>query len=347
MTRASGIKIGQTEIVVLTGAGASQPLKKPLMNSFMDLLEEELHEEARKVLARIYETYKLPDGEKGRDLEVVLEALTRYEEHIKLYETDLNFIQFVGRAANFNTFKSYVELIRETAIQLIFDHYGSVDADDSVALYSPFIETLLYKQGTQFLPIFTTNYDPAVETYAEQVGIKLVDGFTTGRRLVWKPDLFNEVGPERGQAIALFKLHGSTNWYYQDGEIVVYNGLSSPVVPGCENMILYPAQIKPELIEREPFKTLYFYFEQYLTSAKITIIVGHSLRDKVLVETIRRAVRKNRQLSLIVINKKFSKHEKETLDFIGKRQIGLIEAPFEKGSDAKYLIALRKKLSIL
>lgn len=329
--------------MILTGAGASMPLGLNSMVSFMDSLEAQFADdgEARETLDRIYQTYERQGWPNGRDLEAVLERLNCYEDYVKLKESDVNLSSFVGRTGNFERFKDIIRRIRQITIKHIHDHYGSVKADEAFILFDPLMAFVAKAQNSPTITVFTTNYDDAIECYAHEAKFNLIDGFTNERNPLWKPELFTEPYSNDHKSIYLFKLHGSTNWYSKDGNIFALLPIRSPDVPDCTNVILYPAQVKPGLVQQEPFKSLYNLFRGYLLKTDVLLVIGHSLRDKVLIEAIVDGARENPGLSVVVINP--SKEIKSVMDQLGNIDKSIIEKPFGFES-SDYLKELNMKL---
>jgi hypothetical protein len=72
------------------------------------------------------------------------------------------------------------------------------------------------------LPVFTTNYDTAIEALADEArqDMDFIDGFSQssmGPR--WSADNYQtyRVRRKAGLDLVLFKLHGSSNWYRMPG----------------------------------------------------------------------------------------------------------------------------------
>src|SRR3989338_5578712 len=101
--------ICKSNIVLLTGAGASAPLGLRLMASFMDLLEEKMQKydmadqlDLKGFLGKIYESKAWSGMKLGRDLESVLERLEDYQKWISLVEIDRNLSKRISQYDQYN-----------------------------------------------------------------------------------------------------------------------------------------------------------------------------------------------------------------------------------------------------
>jgi hypothetical protein len=66
-----------------------------------------------------------------------------------------------------------------------------------------------------FTVVFTTNYDPSVEEMCGLNHMTIVDGFRHDedhRDYVWDRRVFEAFSRTGNPTVALFKIHGSTDW---------------------------------------------------------------------------------------------------------------------------------------
>lgn len=350
-TASSSKELGYgADIIVLTGAGASAPLGLKVMDSFMTLLEDIATPEETRILQNIYDQNKRDDGQPVRDLEIVLEALNSYKSHIDLQIHDSNLAQRVPQSSEFGKFAQEVQALDTKIKDLIFEHYGTIDPEKTRKLYEPLCE-LLNQQGR--VVFFTTNYDVAIEGYSHATGTRLVDGFTLrndGRR--WDPSVFlDPFGSASEDITVLHKLHGSIDWYRKKSDeptnIISHLGLSYRNVPNHDNMIVYPNQPKTDLLEDVPYSTLYAHLGGYVRSAKWLIIIGHSLRDKILRERIKEAAANNPNIRGIVLKKKFNGEFKKHLSELGILPFEIINGHFDAGKNPHYLQELKRILKLV
>lgn len=270
--------ITQNKCVVFLGAGASAPLGFAVMDTFMNELERRVGEanpEAHAMLGSIYQTYQTEDGSPGRDLEIVFSNLQRYKDFFALAQKDPNFSgplnQLVSQATTGGALVllgEFVEALDDTIRDLIFTHYGAEVSSDALPLYSPLFSSLCELFEQRVVPVFTTNYDAAIETYAELSQSPLEFGFRTDLvRSPWEPSRFHDYAPPSNEpGLVLFKLHGSVTWY-KDKRGVRYVQASSRELP-YENMVIYPGEAKTGMLE-EPYHTCYSYLRHCLYSAGV------------------------------------------------------------------------------
>lgn len=127
-------------------------------------------------------------------------------------------------------------------------------------------------------PVFTTNYDPALEYVATDRGVELHDNFVKkGQQQLWNP----EIEFPLGGALTLVKLHGSVTWYTDDNHFIekIESDTSiSPMGKYVERLVIVPTRFKD--IYAQHFFALYTEFLKALSGASTLVVVGHSLRDE-------------------------------------------------------------------
>ena len=170
--------------------------------------------------------------------------------------------------------------------------------DKACRAFNPFVQSV----ADIGCPIFSTNYDYALEHVAIEAGIAIEDNFRrVGPRQIWNPDIHFPTG----NALTLIKLHGSVTWYADDtGEIerIPHDTSINAVGRDVDQLIIFPTRFKD--IYEQHFFALYSHFLSVLSRAEVLIIAGHSLRDDYLRAAIIEQFRK-KALSLIVIDPKF------------------------------------------
>ena len=332
-----------TKFLVFTGAGASAPLGYALMRTFMDHLEASVSPDAQASLQGIYADHPFADGSLGRDLEVVLTAV---EERKRSFEFIRKFCDFdwPQELAQHNL---AVEEIHSAIRKLVFQHYGNPPNSDGVrSLFSPLFTTLSETLEQTFIPVFTTNYDPAIETFVDAAdGTEIEFGFAPGQaRRPWVPRRFHEYEPPNvGIGIVLFKLHGSVTWY-KDESGIRYVPLAQLDFPDNENMLIYPGEVKTDVYS-EPYRTSYAYLRHALSKANYAFVIGYSFRDDVLQTVFSDALLVNQTLQVVVINDSLDqKFKDEIASKLGKAPT-FVDHAFEMSDNPAYLQALKRLLS--
>jgi len=218
--------------------------------------------------------------------------------------------------------KGKVESLDTLLRNLIFGVYGK-DLDDRKLneLYSPLFEVIGRHFPQDFIPIFTTNYDTAIEAYAGRSDIHLETGFapTTTGGTIWKSLRFDQFRPRKSkQNIVLFKLHGSLAWHRKDNTIIS-TGLPIRDPSGYQSVVIYPTQTK-EFPDEEPFRTMYGFLKGCLIVAKLAIVIGYSFRDPGIRRIMDEALDRNPSLRFVLVCgpnvdrwKKFAPQKQKTI----------------------------------
>lgn len=172
---------------------------------------------------------------------------------------------------------------------------------------------VLNKEG---IPIFTTNYDFAIEEIAENHGIDIIDNFKTGRlnRKFWDHSLtsFNNKG------LLIVKLHGSVDWYTtkdrKDIEKLEQRVLKNRDGKRVDRVAIFPTRFKD--IYESYFFSLYLKLISMLDTSHTVIVIGHSLRDEYIRAALRECFRKP-TFNLIYLGPSYPK-ELSDLEVAGK-----------------------------
>lgn len=303
--------ITESPVVLFLGAGASVPLGKPVMKDFVSKLEVEITSENEASLLSVLITAR------GFDLEAIM---TDLETFISLnYVSTFVFDRVEATLEDADKLRS---LIRHSIIR----EYRTIDLAKAVDVYQPLFDTIFshIDPATHPLPIFTTNYDLAIEKFCQQQsGYDLVDGLDVDspREVFWNPQQFEsfrfhdlnlspifkayaEFMPKSPpRQIVLFKLHGSVNWMRlsETGKIVqslpMYDVVDSDEY---QNTIIYPAGNK--VATQEPYLTGYHYFSRCCEKAKLIIAVGYSFRDYDALASLLKARQVNENLMLAILS---------------------------------------------
>ena len=204
-----------------------------------------------------------------------------------------------------------------------------------IRVYDQLFEILKIKSSS--IDIFTTNYDLVIEkyydlltdayhlfgkkyNYVEKRDISYTDGFLfrvcigiivgTTTENVWGPKKYDEIiehvreKTQNAPLIRLFKLHGSIDQYYQNGEIVKKDTLfSTKTVGGIEpiDSMIYPMREKK--VYKDPFFELFTRLKTSLLSENICIVIGYSFGDGHIRNIFFDAVKRNPKIKILLWNK--------------------------------------------
>jgi hypothetical protein len=292
-------------VVILTGAGASVHLGKPTTAEFVGRVYAELalergHEEER-IWVNVLRSCRERWASDAVDVEMILEQLSGQVKALDRLGADYNLRE---GALSASRVYDYYKGLERRILALVVEEYCDVRATKAKGLYQPLFTGLAAQLSLRTLPVFTLNYDVAVERATSQLNVRLVDGV---RRAVpadnrWSAREFHGYAPRDDLAVVLFKLHGSTTWAWDRDDSLVELPFGTGKDPGkLRHAVLYPYLTQKDL-EKEPFKTGYAYLEACLARAEWLVIIGTSLRDQRLVEILQGAVVTNPSLAVALVD---------------------------------------------
>jgi hypothetical protein len=294
--------ICSSKVILFLGAGASAPLGLKLMDSFMDLLVAKMGTALQRTMAEM-----LKEPRSSKDLEVLFERIEEFEATAGWCRRQPAWSKVVG-TREFGDMMGDIGQIKNHAQRLVVTHYGAIDPNSVVRLYRDVALLLLESNSPRHLPVFTTNYDTAIEALADAAAgeFRLVDGFSTGSRRDWSPDdTFHQYRAASAgtRTLLLFKLHGSSTWrvHKNTGQFTKESSADPASDQSAyENALVWPGLTKA--IKRGPYQTNYAYLERCLASAKLCIVIGFSFRDQVIRTYFQNALNSNSVLQLAIID---------------------------------------------
>ncbi len=236
----------------------------------------------------------------------------------------------VGAGQGFSLDRTTASKLLISIKHAIIKEYRDVDGQRATALYKPLFNLLFpYVKKDGCLPVFTTNYDPAIEEFCreryEEYG--LCDGFAydfADRQNYWHRSVFDKFEPDLAKRnITLFKLHGSVDWLSVKSSQRIRRGQAMFDVLDSDaygNVLIYPATRK--IATDDPFYTGYEYFERCCERAKVCIAIGYSFRDYDALTRLRGAASLNDDLQLVIVDPNADKVLPEVW-VSGKRRVPL------------------------
>lgn len=280
-----------TQLIILTGAGASIPVGIPGMVGMAEAFSDEIAggTPQRKGFDALL------DFGAGTDVEELLQlanAICNYpHDHLS------KFIDNCFRAAGDNptalaafnrrrnTVVSHVGAFRSHLLDWITQKCLEFDRDAANRIYGDIVGALVNGDTT----VFTTNYDGVLDHVAEERGIAVSDNFRQkGRRFYWDPSLASFENP----GLRIVRIHGSIHWHASpDGLIERLDPPTNRNSKGevLERLLIVPTKFKD--IYQRNFFPLYTRFLGALGQASTLIVIGHSLRDEYLLAAIRDRLR--------------------------------------------------------
>jgi hypothetical protein len=289
----------EAPLTLFLGAGASQPLGKPTMAPFVTALATKMDKSGHASLPLFNHLAATCKG----DLENILGEL----------DAILNLKSFSGVSTTVSG--SYLSSDKSAAWRLrteieyeIVKEYSDISASLVAKVYEPFFD-LVFSQidpNRYCLPIFTTNYDTAIEEFCHlNQDYALVDGFIPdGRDYVWDGAAFHsfQLTPQK-KNIVLFKLHGSVNWIYVKAKREIFR--TQPFhqqadISKYSNVLIYPATHK--VATAEPYFTAYDYYGRCCERSQSLLTIGYSFRDYDALARLRSAQSFNAGLTVALVS---------------------------------------------
>ncbi len=319
------------DVMFLFGAGVSVPIGIPAMQgmyrAYMDKRKSGISTEDKK-------TCKFFIREMGVDQDLE-EFLLAANSIIGFKDSNLNrFVEKnISRVKTSRKVREYNKKLDSNVKDVVNARKGILDflsrvcfqfdREMAVKINAGFVDALS-KVG---YPVYSTNYDYALEYVAIEKNIKINDNFTEkGQRFLWN----NQIDFSGQKGFKLIKLHGSVTWYIDgDGTIerIHSNTNINPVGKKVEKIIIVPTRFKD--IYAQHFFALYSHFLSSLARARVIIIVGHSLRDDYLRAGIIERKRKG-DFQVIIIDPAYPKEIKNELPPSPPRKIGdFIHLPYK------------------
>lgn len=296
-------------LALFLGAGASKSLRLKTTPEFWDWFKYNYSSDLGTVGADLFvlaiEDAIKPSEEIGRkpDIEAVLDILQQITKGWDLgNEVFKNF-----HKGTFDLPHEYIE-IQEKIKDVVVEHYSEVKKGEAFELYRPLLELAMH----QPLPMFTTNYDLAIEKAFEftispryelgKAPFNLRDGFSRARIVTpeWSRSAYEDYSPT-GADVILFKLHGSVDWVRTPSGAIQRVESRKRDPGGMPTIIAYPSRLKSEIHE-EPFRTNYDYLIACLLHTRLCAVIGFSFRDQEIVEEFRQAMELNKKLKLMIID---------------------------------------------
>jgi hypothetical protein len=325
-------------VAFLTGAGASKALGLPIMNEFFehlvgpDLVQRMQSATAARgdmVIQLLRAAY--PDvSTQVFDLERVMMLIQTLETGmfrapdqiygplLSLMASGMNnqkltyatFTQQLAdqRPAIAATFKAIAE-----GIDLILHEFnrifGFVDPVRAFALWQPLLEWAR-RTSRRPVPIFTTNYDIAIEQAAAAPGFDdsfmLQSGFAPGHQAhTWCPTHYT--ADDARSTIWLFKLHGSASWCISrsTGELLLQPE-GQPIYPDPTYYLPairlpYESKSIPSADVEPIYHVQYQALQAALSVVKVFVVIGLSFRDDTLRHYFRQALERRDDLVVVAI----------------------------------------------
>lgn len=271
------------------------------MVEFLATLKDEIAKDSDHKLAFKILTKRNAAAE--NDLEALIDVVDTYKDTILGVEI------IIGDAEDYeplgDTFKA-LSGFREMLLDRIVDTYGDIDPKVAESHYSPLWKSLSAATKSAYVPVFTTNYDWALENFAEAMPtVNLNDGFAQpGITPIWSKDNYSLRASENRSGLAdmaLFKLHGSTNWYKASSGEISRIAINDRSVRNRESVLIYPGLTKKETLD-EPYQSSYQYLTACLRNCSTLVVIGYNFGDLSIQRVIENAIVDDGDFKIIAIN---------------------------------------------
>lgn len=181
---------------------------------------------------------------------------------------------------------------RNKIVEILRDDWIELKLHDHADYYKGLVE--FQREYQHPLRVFTLNYDKCVEIACKDASIER--GFNRDRKWDWR--LFEDAENDPKQ-IYLYKLHGSTDWKYDESRNLTYLDSTSAIKPE-EVAIIFGTSYKLQYID--PFLFLVYQFRKWtLDDSKLIITVGYGFGDEHINGIIRQALDKSSERKLLAV----------------------------------------------
>lgn len=316
--------ITRAPVTLFLGAGASKPLGKMVMAEFISSLYTDKTFHSSSLFNQIVQ--------QNPDLEYLFEELEDWAQKGYMERQQASLYRLPPEVLR------HARELLVALRQKVFNAYKEIeDLTTAIPKLTELLDGIFSTLDEQRYPlvVFTTNYDPAIETYCTECkSYALEDGFAQeDGALIWRRERFaNFQLPGSKKNIVLFKLHGSATWVKKGGRTLK---LPFPIYAGQErdfdNVLIYPARKKVAL--DDPFATAYDYFQRTMDVCGCCIVIGYSFRDYDALTKLMSASAFNPHLRVLVID---PNSEKLCRD-LSSKGIRCTGVPQRFGEDIKFM----------
>jgi hypothetical protein len=305
------------ELVLVTGAGATyefglQSTKVPTMAEWSDALVEKISKASWSYVAATGLAEGLGGPEFERRLSRFLRQVSAFSQISSILAPSLNFQpadlsiadQTLSRWHTRTAF--HLSKITDLIHESLYENFSGerIDLDAASNSYARLLRDLGIG-NTDSLVDATTNYDPVGEYAIEQFG-GLPDWGAP--RHVRNPGSsllrVDRIIDGLPRYVPVLHLHGRVGWYRRQDGGILHSADAARHEPGSG--IPFIMQHDPDqAYNTEPvIRSLWEQFEQALRRARRVFVLGHSLNDRALVESLRKNISPPHRLAVGLLARK-------------------------------------------
>ena len=290
------------EIILLLGAGASVEAGIPDSSKMIDEIETlvaskpdwvDYKELYRYIRSSIFFADGL-EGIFGDDVHFNVERLVNVLDELQKKERHALY-PFVGawnpklQEVAGEGFKK-VRDFRNAIVQILRNEWVALRETEGAAYYKGLLR--FQNEYEHPLRVFSLNYDLCIEQTCGNTHVQR--GFN---ERTWDWRMFDETS-EDDLPLLLYKLHGSLDWYFRDGQVQYSDSTSA--IRDNEIALIFGASYK--LTYLDPF--LFFIYELRrwtLDAARIIVCVGYGFSDEHINGILGQALRQNCERKLLAV----------------------------------------------
>ena len=292
------------EIILLLGAGASVEADIPDSNDMVRKIESAVSGESsywscfkdlyRYIRSSVFYADGL-DGVFGDAVPFNIERLVNVLDELRKKERHTLY-PFVGAwnpklvdvaGAEFE----HVHKFRDAIINVLRSQWVTLPKREKAEYYKGLLR--FQKEYGYPLRVFSLNYDLCVE---ETCGLENVRRGFFDRKWDWR--LFDETTDDP-LPLLLYKLHGSTDWYFTEDGSVTYSDSTSNIT-NEEIALIFGTSYKLQYVD--PFLFLAYELRRWtLDTARVIVCIGYGFNDDHINGILQQSLRQNRERKLLAV----------------------------------------------
>ncbi len=295
------------EVVILLGAGASVEAKIPHSADMINQLESKLSgtdknwSAYKNLYYYVRSAIYYADGIRGRfdnHVSYNIERLVNTLSEISM-RTEHTLYPFVGawNPTLLQVAGNEFELVKEFRDKIVHLLRSEWLAPPNYQQDAHYFEGLVkFQRDYQYpLRVFTLNYDLCVEKICGGRSVSIERGFNDERNWDWRR--FDD-GLDELQDLYLYKLHGSTDWVFNEEKLTFRDEPSA--IADADTAIIFGTTYK--LQYRDPFLFFTYEFRKWTLEARIIVAIGYGFGDPHINKIIQQALTSDSSRILLAVS---------------------------------------------